>query len=275
MDRVKTNPLCLNQSLTDNQLNWHTCNNDAYSLIFALRKFWPYLLGRCFTWHTDHMGLQWLWNARDHRGHSARWLEESEEFDFVILHRPGARLNPHAEALSRAPTAHSLFCDGHLSLQEFQTRHQSDPVLCWSHGCCENHQFNSLCIEYFWSCMINDHREYTVSHISLLLAVIQPLLGLLHPLQLHNNLERKPTKNGNHSVLVVVDLLTRAAEIISIPDKSAKTVASALKRDVWQSSSYFDNLTINLKRIWQSSSKHDCPRTRHWQEEYRGSTSPS
>ena len=80
--------------------------------------------------------------------------------------------------------------------------------------------------------MINDHREYTVSHISLLLAVIQPLLGLLHPLQLHNNLERKPTKNGNHSVLVVVDLLTRAAEIISIPDKSAKTVTSALKRDV-------------------------------------------
>ena len=79
------------------------------------------------------MGFQWLRNARDPRGHH-RWLEESEEFDFVNLHRPGARLNPHTDALSRVPTAHSLFCDGHLSLQGFQTRHQSDPVLCWPHG---------------------------------------------------------------------------------------------------------------------------------------------
>ena len=33
--------------------------------------------------------------------------------------------------------------------------------------------------------------------------------------------------------LVVVDLLTHAAEMIPIPDKSAKTVASALIRDVF------------------------------------------
>ena len=44
---------------------------------------------------------------------------------------------------------------------------------------------------------------------------------------------KKPTKNGNRYVLVVVDLLTRAAEMIPIPDKSAKTVASALIRDVF------------------------------------------
>lgn len=36
---------------------------------------------------------------------------------------------------------------------------------------------------------------------------------------------------GNRSVLVVVDLLT--AEMIPIPDKSAKTVASALIRNVF------------------------------------------
>ena len=44
---------------------------------------------------------------------------------------------------------------------------------------------------------------------------------------------KKPTKNGNRYVLVVVDLLTRAAEMIPIPDKSTKTVASALIRDVF------------------------------------------
>lgn len=54
--------------------------------------------------------------------------EESEEFDFVIWHRPGASKR-HADALSCTPTAHSLFCDGQLSLQEFQTCQQSGPVL--------------------------------------------------------------------------------------------------------------------------------------------------
>ena len=44
---------------------------------------------------------------------------------------------------------------------------------------------------------------------------------------------KKPTKNGNRYVLVVVDLLTRAAEMIPIPNKSTKTVASALIRDVF------------------------------------------
>ena len=45
--------------------------------------------------------------------------------------------------------------------------------------------------------------------------------------------EKKPTKNGNRYVLVVVDFLTRAAEMIPIPDKSAKSVANggALRQD--------------------------------------------
>lgn len=44
---------------------------------------------------------------------------------------------------------------------------------------------------------------------------------------------KKPTKNGNPYVLVVVDLFTHAGEMISIPDKSAKTVGSALIQNVF------------------------------------------
>ena len=89
--------LFASKALTDNELNWHTCDKEAFAFIFALRKFCPYLLGRRFTWHTDHKGLQWLRNTRDPRGHYAHWLEESEEFDFVIKHRPGVT-NIHADA---------------------------------------------------------------------------------------------------------------------------------------------------------------------------------
>ena len=99
--------LFASKALTNNELNWHTRDKEAYAFIFALRKFRPYLLGHRFIWHTDHKGLQWLRNTRDPRGRYARWLEESEEFDFVVQYTAGVT-NPHADALSRIPGVHSL-----------------------------------------------------------------------------------------------------------------------------------------------------------------------
>ena len=120
--------LFASKALADNELNWHTRDKEAYAFIFGLRKFRPYLLGRRFTWHTDHKGLQWLRNTRDPRGRYARWLEESEEFDFVINHRPGVT-NLHADALSRKPSVNTLSRDGLFSVAKFQEYQQSDPVL--------------------------------------------------------------------------------------------------------------------------------------------------
>jgi len=65
-------------SLTDSELNWHTHNKEAYAFISTLRKFWQYLLGCCFIWHTGQMGLQWLRIAHDPWGGYAHWLEESK-----------------------------------------------------------------------------------------------------------------------------------------------------------------------------------------------------
>lgn len=75
----------------------------------------------------------------------------------------------------------------------------------------------------------------TVSHVWLVLTVTQPLPSLLHPnaMDIRGPFGKKPTKNGNPYVLVVVDLLTRAGEMISIPDKSAKTVGRALIQNVF------------------------------------------
>ncbi len=71
------------------ELNWHTRDKEAFALVFALRKFRQYLLGRKFIWYTDHEGLKWLRNTRDPRGRYARCLKEIEEFDFETKHRPG------------------------------------------------------------------------------------------------------------------------------------------------------------------------------------------
>ena len=100
-------PVLFASKALTNELNWHTRDNEVFAFIFALRKFRPYLLGRKFIWYTDHKGLQWLRNTRDPLGRCARWLEETEEFDFVVHHRAGVT-NFHADALSRIPKVHSV-----------------------------------------------------------------------------------------------------------------------------------------------------------------------
>ena len=42
----------------------------------------------------------------------------------------------------------------------------------------------------------------------------------------------KPTPLGNRYVLVTIDLLTRLAELVPIPNKTAETVANALVKEV-------------------------------------------
>ena len=113
--------------MTNNELNWHTRDKEAFAFISALRKFRPYLLGRKFIWYTDNKGIQWLRNTRDPRGRYARWLEETEEFDFVVHHIAGVT-NSHADALSHIPKVYSVR-DGQFTPQEFLEYQRADPVL--------------------------------------------------------------------------------------------------------------------------------------------------
>jgi len=72
------------------------------AIIYSLRYFKQYLLGRRFVIRTDHSALTWLRRTPDPIGQQGRWLEIMEEFDFVIEHRPGSR-HGNADALSRRP----------------------------------------------------------------------------------------------------------------------------------------------------------------------------
>jgi len=67
-----------------------------------LKHFKQYLLGRRFKIRTDHAALTWLRKTPEPIGQQARWLEQMEEYDFEIEHRPGAQ-HQNADALSRRP----------------------------------------------------------------------------------------------------------------------------------------------------------------------------
>ncbi len=69
-------------------------------MVKAVCHFHVYLYGQPFTIRTDHAALQWLLHFRYPEGQVARWLQQLQEYDFVIEHSAGLK-HMNADALSR------------------------------------------------------------------------------------------------------------------------------------------------------------------------------
>lgn len=72
------------------------------ALVWAVRHYHHYLIGRKFQIVTDHSALKWLLNKKDLKGLFARWQMVLQEYDMELLVRPG-RKHMNADALSRRP----------------------------------------------------------------------------------------------------------------------------------------------------------------------------
>jgi len=82
--------------------NYDVTRRELLAIVFYLKAFRPYLLGRKFVLRTDHSALQWLRKTPRPIGQQARWLITVEEFDFDIKHRGGSS-HANADAMSRRP----------------------------------------------------------------------------------------------------------------------------------------------------------------------------
>ena len=85
---------------------------ELLAVVFATRHFKYYLCGRPFTIRTDHASLQWLMTFREPEGQLARWLEELQGYEFIVIHRAGER-HGNADVLSRRPCSEygCWYCD--------------------------------------------------------------------------------------------------------------------------------------------------------------------
>ncbi|KAL1232310.1 Retrovirus-related Pol polyprotein from transposon 17.6 [Trichinella spiralis] len=88
------------RSLRKSERNYSAIEKECLAIIFALKTFRHYLLGRSFTILSDHTPLQWL-AAQKMDGRLARWALSLQEYDYDIKYRPGSS-NGNAEALSRS-----------------------------------------------------------------------------------------------------------------------------------------------------------------------------
>ena len=84
------------------QKRYCVTRRELLAIVEFTRHFRQYLLGRRWLLRTDHSALTWLRRTKEPIGQNARWLEQLEEYDFEIVHRPGVR-HGNADALSRHP----------------------------------------------------------------------------------------------------------------------------------------------------------------------------
>ena len=77
------------RTLNDVQLNYTTIQKEFIAIVFALKKFRPYLLESKTTVFTDHSTLRYLMLKKDPKGRLIRWILLFQEFDLEIRDEKG------------------------------------------------------------------------------------------------------------------------------------------------------------------------------------------
>jgi hypothetical protein len=89
------------RKLNEREINYVTHDLELAAIVYALKMWRHYLLGRRFFLMTDHCGLRHLFDQPKLNARQARWMALLSEFDLEIKHIKGKE-NRVVDALSRS-----------------------------------------------------------------------------------------------------------------------------------------------------------------------------
>ena len=90
------------RALSKAERNYDVTRRELLAVVFGLKMYKQYVMGRHFVIRTDHAALQWLRKTPEPMAQLARWLTFIEQFDFEVTHRAGTK-HGNADGLSRKP----------------------------------------------------------------------------------------------------------------------------------------------------------------------------
>jgi len=92
----------VSQTLSAPERKYETTRKELLTVVYGLKRFRQYLLGRHFAIRTDHPALSWLRHTPEPMPQLARWLTFIEQFNYEVVHRPRTK-HANADGLSRRP----------------------------------------------------------------------------------------------------------------------------------------------------------------------------
>ena len=103
----------ISRTLTPAEKNYSQLEKEGLAVVFAVKKFHQYLLGRKFIIYSDHQPLKYLFSENRPVPQMAapriqRWSLFLSSYQYVIQYRPGHKI-ANADAFSRLPIADKHF----------------------------------------------------------------------------------------------------------------------------------------------------------------------
>jgi hypothetical protein len=95
---------CASKKFSECERRYPPIEQEAYAIMFALNRWYHYIIAGHFQLETDHRPLKWIQTKKDCAGKLGRWALRLAEFSFDVVHIPG-RMNVDADSLSRAVVA--------------------------------------------------------------------------------------------------------------------------------------------------------------------------
>jgi hypothetical protein len=100
-DEGRERPVAFSSTkLTETQQRWSTIEKEAYSALWALKKFKHWIFGRTVTLYSDHNPLSFLTESTPKSAKLMRWALALQEFEVTFRYKSGVT-NVAADCLSR------------------------------------------------------------------------------------------------------------------------------------------------------------------------------
>lgn len=90
----------ISRRLLPREQNWSAVEKECFAIVWALRRFRPYLFGAKFVVQTDHKPLKWLMAMKGENPKLLRWSISLQGLDFTVEHKAGLQ-HGNADGLSR------------------------------------------------------------------------------------------------------------------------------------------------------------------------------